>query len=143
MTKFEEQLKEWDSVVDKNNSLDTDCFLHIDWSSAGDGYKREIHRDSDKRIWNFLIFLSDKDWKGGDTLIHSSDNLTKYPRHLWDNKLPIYKKIEANKNRGLFFLSTPNSYHSVSEQFETKTDRKFIYGSYSLRKGAAFIKNKI
>jgi len=140
LTKYESDLKKWGCVVDKSSSLKKDCFLHIDWSVATDGYSREIHRDSDKRIWSFLIFLSDKNWNGGDTLIHSSDNLTKYPRHIWDNSLPVHKTIKSKTNTGVFFLSTPNSYHSVSKQFNTKSSRNFIYGSYSVRNGAAFKK---
>ena len=42
-----------------------------DWSSSG--YIREIHRDTDKRIWNFLIFLSDKDWDGGDFIMEGRE----------------------------------------------------------------------
>jgi len=138
------QLKEWNSIVSKNSSLKSDCFLHINWSSATDGYVREIHRDTDKRIYNFLIFLNDKDWEGGDFIIHSSDmkqSGSYLEKQIWEkNKLPIYETVEAKKNRGIFFLSTPNSYHSVSEQFNTKTLRKFIYGSYSYKHGDVFKK---
>lgn len=137
---YDEYLKKWDSVIDKKCSLKTDCFVHIDWSSAGDGYKREIHRDTDKRIWNFLIFLSDKDWNGGDFIIHTVGDLKNYPRQVFDRKLPIYKTIEAKKNLGIFFLSTPDSYHSVSLQNNTKSSRKFIYGSYSYRNGDVYKK---
>ena len=54
---YNEDLSKWDSNINKNNSLFKDCSLHIDWSSASDDYVREIHRDMDKRIWNFLIFF--------------------------------------------------------------------------------------
>ena len=137
---YGDELKKWDSVIDTTYSLETNCFTHIDWSSAGDGYIREIHRDTDKRIWNFLIFLSDKDWDGGDFIMHTCDELTSYPHQIWDKKLPVYKTIEAKKNRGLFFLSTPNSYHSVTKQLNTKSPRNFIYGSYSYRNGDVFKK---
>ena len=132
INQYEKNLNQWDCIINNSSSLKNECFTHIDWSSASDGYTREIHRDSDKRIWSFLIFLSDKDWDGGDFIIHSSDDLKEYPRHIWDNSLPIHKKIEAKKNLGLFFLSTPNSYHSVDIQSNTRSDRKFIYGSYSV-----------
>ena len=42
---------------------------------AEDGYVREPHCDSDPRFWNFVIFLNDKDWEGGDFMIHSSDKV--------------------------------------------------------------------
>lgn len=141
---YNDDLSRWGSNITENSSLSTDCFLHIDWSVANDGYVREIHRDTDKRIWNFLIFFNDKDWEGGDFVIHSSDGTGNLPQQLWnESALPKYKTLEAKKNRGLFFLSTPDSYHSVSKQFNTKTPRKFIYGSYSFRKGDVFkIRNK-
>lgn len=137
---YNDDLNKWECNLNEHTSLHTDCFTHIDWSSATDGYVREIHRDTDKRIWNFIIFLSDKDWEGGDFLIHSSDELTNYPHQIWDKSLPVTKTIEAKANRGCFFLSTPNSYHSVSKQFNTKSPRKFIYGSYSYRNGDVFRK---
>lgn len=138
---YDDELKDWGSVVTGDSSLKTDSFLHIDWSSATDGYVREIHRDTDKRIWNFLIFFNDKDWEGGDFLIHSSDSLNRLDQQIWDLKaLPVHKTIEAKKNKGVFFLSTPDSYHSVSKQFNTNSPRKFIYGSYSYRKGDVFNK---
>lgn len=140
---YDEDLKKWDSVISKDSSLNTDCFLHVDWSSATDGYVREIHRDTDKRIWNFLIFFNDKDWEGGDFLIHSSDRQNMLPHQIWqEGALPIHDTIQAKKNRGLFFLSTPDSYHSVSKQFNTNSPRKFIYGSYSYRNGDVFKKRE-
>ncbi len=138
-----EELEKWDSVITNRNSLDTDCFLYLDIATATDGYYREIHRDTDKRIWNFLIFLNDKDWEGGDFLIHSSDKMSMYPRQIFDTSmfdLPVEKVIEAKKNRGVFFLSVPNSYHSVSVQSKTNTPRNFLYGSYSYRGGDVFNK---
>jgi hypothetical protein len=138
---YGEQLQDWDSVIGEKSSLTTDCFTHIDWSSATDGYVREIHRDTNKRIWNFLIFFNDKDWEGGDFLIHSSDSLSELDRQIWDlNALPVHKTIEAKKNKGVFFLSTPDSYHSVSKQFNTNNPRKFIYGAYSYKNGDVFNK---
>jgi len=140
---YETDLRKWDSVITKNNSLSTDCFIHIDWSSSTNGYTREIHRDSDKRIWNFLIFFNDKDWEGGDFCIHTSDTLTSFPDQIWDKSLPVYKTIEAKKNLGLFFLSTPNSYHSVTIQQNTNVPRQFIYGSFSYRNGDVFKKRSL
>jgi hypothetical protein len=137
---YQAEITKFDSPITKKSSINTDCFVHMDWSASGDGYSREIHRDSDKRIWNFLIFFSNKDWDGGDFLIHSSDQLTEYPCQIWNNSLPIDKTIEAKENMAIFFLSTPNSYHSVSTQSYTRSDRKFIYGSLSYRLGDAFLK---
>ena len=130
---YEEELKQWQSVLSEKSGPQTDSFLHIDWSEARDGYKREIHRDTNPRIWNFLVFFNDKDWDGGDFIIHTSDNMKVFPQQIFNKELPIHKTIEAKKNRAVFFLSVPNSYHSVSTQRNTKTPRKFIYGAYTMK----------
>ena len=108
----------------------------MDWSIAGENYDTPIHRDTDKRVFNFIIFLSDKDWEGGDFLMHSSESLTSYP--IKHKSLPIFKTIEAKKNRGLFFLSVPNSYHSVSNMVNVNSYRKFVYGAISYKNGDVF-----
>ena len=132
-SQYADVLKKWESVLTPESGPESDSFLHIDWSEAGDGYTREIHRDTDPRIWNFIIFFNDKDWDGGDFIIHSSDALKIYPRQIFNGTLPVERVVEAKKNRAIFFLSTPNSYHSVSKQSNTKTPRKFIYGAYTMK----------
>lgn len=126
--RYEEELRYWGSAIGKESRI-CDFITDIDWSVADDGYVREIHRDSRDRVWNFLIYLNDKSWSGGDFVIHSSDNVAYFKQHFWRKKLPVHRVIEAKRNLGVFFLSTPNSYHSVSKQFETKEPRQFIYGS--------------
>ena len=137
ISKYSEKLKYWKSNINSSTSIKEDCFIHLDWSMSEDGYVREIHCDSDPRFWNFIIFLNDKNWDGGDFMMHSSDNVNYFKKHFWKKKLPIEKVFEAKKNTGVFFLSTPNSYHSVSIQHNTKGPRKFIYGSISY-KGKTF-----
>ena len=138
LEQYTDSIEKWQGVVTQTSSLNSDCYLHIDWSSASDGYVREIHTDSRKRVWNFLIFLNDKEWDGGDFVIHSSDDIHTLDHQIWNHKLPVHRTIEAKKNLGIFFLSTPDSYHSVTLQSNTKTPRQFIYGSYSYRQGSAF-----
>lgn len=138
---YNTELEKFGCRLNRNSSLQTDCYTHIDWSTAEDGYVREIHTDSTKRIWNYLIFFNDKDWEGGDFIIHSPNNSIEKQQQYFNNELPIYKVIEAKANRALFFLSTPDSYHSVSLQSNTKTPRKFIYGSYSYKYGDVFKSN--
>lgn len=129
LDEYQSEMSELGSVLNSSNaSLETNCFLHIDWSSSKNGYHREVHRDSPKRIWNFLIFFNDKDWKDGDFVIHRKEG----------GKFVVDRVVEAKANMGVFFLSTPNSYHSVSKQHSTKSPRNFIYGSYSYRNGEVF-----
>ena len=67
--------------------------------------------------------------------------MNRLEQRLWnENALPVHQTVEAKKNKGIFFLSTPDSYHSVSKQLNTKSPRKFIYGSYSYRDGDVFRK---
>jgi hypothetical protein len=141
MNYYKDYIEHWYGNVSVDSEVGKDCFLDMDWSVAGDGYVREVHKDMPKRILNFLIFFSDKDWDGGDFLIHTSDDMIELPRQIW-KELPVHDIIEAKKNRGIFFLSTPDSYHSVSKQSNTKSDRKFIYGAYSLFTGGAFGRQK-
>lgn len=128
---YSDEIKKWNGIIDDNFNFERDAFLHIDWSSANDGYTREIHRDTHPRIWNFIIFFNDKDWDGGDFLVHKSDGMTQFKQQLFGETLPVHEVFEAKKNRAVFFLSTPNSYHSVPIQSNTKTPRKFIYGAYT------------
>ncbi len=138
--KFKSSMEHWGCKIKAEDSLKEEMFTHIDWSEAGDGYIREIHADSQKRFMNFLIFFNDKNWGGGDFVIHSSDGVKDYhqprggaPKLYKDEPVKIHSIIPAKANRAVFFLSSPNSLHSVSKQHETKEFRKFIYGAYSSR----------
>ena len=138
---FEHSSKKWGcTLTEKDMILSLKMFLHVDWSEATDGYVREIHADSRKRFVNFLIFFNDKNWEGGDFVIHSSDSIKRfskpasgYKEFYNEQNAPIHEVIEAKKNRAVFFLSSPNSLHSVSKQTNSKEYRKFIYGAYSRR----------
>lgn len=138
---FEHSSKKWGcTLTEKDMILSLKMFLHVDWSEAADGYVREIHADSQKRFVNFLIFFNDKNWEGGDFVIHSSDSIKRfskpasgYKEFYNEQNAPIHEVIEAKKNRAVFFLSSPNSLHSVSKQTNSKEYRKFIYGAYSRR----------
>ena len=132
---FRRGMREWECLVGKQSKLGKDTYVHLDWSEAGDGYWREVHTDRDVRIVNFLVFFNDKDWDNGDFQSYSSDGLVDHSQKQYFNGLPdavkLDKTIEAKANRAVFFLSTPNSYHGVSEQSNTNELRKFIYGSWS------------
>tara|TARA_Y100000361_G_C11159118_1_gene346027 strand:- start:1942 stop:2628 length:687 start_codon:yes stop_codon:yes gene_type:complete len=139
--KYKDELNKWDSVVNENSSLNDGFYFDMDWSVATEGYSTPIHRDTDKRVFNFIIFLSDKNWDGGDFTLHSSDGLNNFPIN-YDN-LPIAKSVEAKTNKGLFFLSVPNSYHSVSKMINVNSNRKFIYGAISYRHGDVFRRRNV
>lgn len=132
---FSEGMREWQCRANKRSLVGKDTYLHMDWSEAGDGYWREVHTDREVRIVNFLVFFNDKNWDNGDFESYSSDGVVDFTQKQFFNGLPedikLDSTIEAKANRAVFFLSTPNSYHAVSEQANTKELRKFIYGSWS------------
>jgi len=138
--KFKSSMEHWGCTLTDELISNEKMFTHIDWSEAGDGYVREVHADSQKRFMNFLIFFNDKNWSGGDFIVHSSDEVETYhqprggaPKLYNEEPVKIHSIIPAKANRAVFFLSSPNSLHSVTKQYETKEFRKFIYGAYSSR----------
>ena len=71
-----------------------------------------------------------------------SSNSKSYPRFPLKKNVEIFNRFQPKKSQGLFFLSSPNSYHGVSK-FITKNDirRTFIYGSFSLNKPVKWLFN--
>lgn len=86
----------------------------------------------------FYNFFNDKNWDGGDLILHSTENIVIHKRTFFFKKIPISKIIEAKKNIGAFGLSTPNSYHSVSRQEKSLENRLFVYGSLSIPESKVF-----
>lgn len=113
-------------------------YLDMDFSVSEKGYQRGPHRDRDSRIVNFLIYLNTLSKFDGGTLCFyqiKKINNFKFPRFPKFSELKSGKKFKANRGVCIFFLSSPDSYHSVSK-FLGKNNKKryFIYGSYSLNK---------
>ena len=71
----------------------------MDFSIATKGYFREIHRDSDNRIYVFLLFLNKiKNDKGGKFKFHKLKNMPK--NLLLDQMNKIAKKLtQSNQIR--------------------------------------------
>lgn len=122
-------------------------YLDMDFSVSKKGYYRGPHRDRDTRIINFLIYLNSlKKNDGGKLYFYNIKNKTKfvYSRFPKSKELKVGDSFNARKGLGIFFLSSPNSYHSVSK-FLGKKDKKryFIYGSYSLNKRVSWMQKLI
>ena len=123
--------------------------LLFDYSKAGDGYFREIHRDSDSRLIVFLLYLNSlpSEVKGGSLDIFKLKNdITEKPAR---PKKEICEKIESVKpkpGRLVIFRNDETSYHSVErlENFGNSGHfRSFIYGGFTTLSGInPFIKNK-
>ena len=124
--KYERELNFWKAGID---FFDSDLKIVLYWANSEDGYWREPHFDSNGRLWSFIVFFNDKQWDGGDLVLHKSSNVFFHVRNYFFKKLPILKTIKAKSNSGVFWLSSPDSYHSVTLQKNTRESRKFIYGS--------------
>ena len=129
----------------KTNLKKNILYLDLDFSVSEKGYFRGPHRDRDSRVVNFLIYLNElKKVDGG--MLHfyrtKKKNNYAYPRFPKKNEVSVSNKIISKRGAGTFFLSTPDSYHSVS-RFHGKINKKryFIYGSYSLNKPVKWFQN--
>ena len=121
--------------------------VFFDASSAANGYKREIHRDSDQRIFVFLLYLNSPSCNdaasGGDLCLHAlaGDDLDPLPQPHPD-KTVIIKEIKPEPGCLVIFENDLTSYHSVSEMKGFNDERFFVYGSLTVLSGKnAKIKN--
>ena len=121
--------------------------LLYDFSKSPNGYKREIHRDSDSRTIVFLIYLNElKDnGSGGDLKLHQYKNSSsKVPSQPKEIDCDIIKTIPPKIGRLVTFLNSHDSLHSVSEMKNYDGYRYFLYGSFTLLgKKNNFLKNSI
>ena len=108
-------------------------YLDFNFSLSQKGYKREIHRDKDNRIINFLLYFNEiKSNNGGNFEIYDQiDSNLKLERHPSNNLLKQFVEISPKPGKLIVFLSSPNSYHAVSEMTNDNDKRFFVYGSYS------------
>jgi hypothetical protein len=125
-------------TTEKTNTKKNIIYLDMDFSISHKGYSRGPHVDRDSRVLSFLIYLNDLDKKDGARLelYNIKKNITHdSERYISKNKLKLIKCIKPAAGKIIFFESTPNSYHSVTNFYAKKTlKRYFIYGSYSLNK---------
>ena len=109
--------------------------LLYDYSKSPNGYKREVHRDSDSRTIVFLIYLNNlnENGTGGDLKFHKyiKDD-KKIPAQPQENDCSLIDTISPKKGRMVIFLNTYNSLHSVSEMSNHNGYRHFLYGSFTL-----------
>tara|TARA_B100000586_G_scaffold168100_1_gene122623 strand:+ start:120 stop:1055 length:936 start_codon:yes stop_codon:yes gene_type:complete len=109
----------------------------FDLSLAGNGYKREIHRDSDNRVFVFILYLSELDDKGsgGDLRIYSSQNTdesTIMNTRPSKDEVRDVSSIKPQKNRLVVFLNSERSFHGVDKMEQYQTKRLFCYGSFTM-----------
>ena len=122
--------------------------LDIDFSMSKRGYFREPHRDRSTRIINFLIYLNSIPRKNGGILeIFKTkkdwgSEFSSNPRFPKKKFVKLINKFQPKNSQGLFFISSPNSYHGVSKFMpKNNSKRVFIYGSFSLNKPVRWLFN--
>lgn len=108
--------------------------LLYDYSISKDGYAREIHRDSDARFIVFLLYLNDLDENVGGSLrmFKSKKKMKDYPFRPDNSSVEKYADFTPKKGKLIMFLNTSNAYHDVSLMKNSKNERHFIYGAYTL-----------
>ena len=115
------------------------------YSRAGNGYLREIHRDSDNRLIVFLLYFNElpKEAIGGTLdlykLIKKDRNLAT-PDH---NSCEKVDSIKPEAGKLLVFRNEEDSYHAVSCMENSNEFRHFVYGGFTLlSEKNPYIKNK-
>jgi len=129
---LEKKILFFKSLINKKKYIE----LLYDYSQSGNGYSREIHRDSDSRLIVFLLYLNDLDDKaiGGNLEIYklkSDNNKDFVPRPKYDDCI-LMETIKPKTGRLVIFSNTDNSYHAVSQMKGSDTRRHFLYGGFSL-----------
>ncbi|WP_320675091.1 2OG-Fe(II) oxygenase [Prochlorococcus sp. MIT 1341] len=118
----------------------------FDYSNANSGYTREIHRDSDSRVFVLLLYLNylEDSTEGGTLDVYEPlQSLSKYPPQIPQSKAKKILEIHPRPGRLVIFFNQSNSYHAVSKMSRSKIGRHFIYGGYTMQNslGAPAIKS--
>jgi hypothetical protein len=116
-----------------------DLFVRLDLALGSVGYGKPVHCDRPNRLSSMLIYFCDADdieMDGGELLIHRHKQTKPYrdhERHPKAEDLAEIERLRAHPNRGVFFLSSNNSYHSATEVKAQRDYRRFVYISISSR----------
>lgn len=120
--------------------------LLYDYSVAGNGYGREVHRDSDNRLIVFLLYLNslDKNTVGGNLEILRFKNDLKYSSAKPSIKdCEIIESVIPETGKLVIFQNDDQSFHRVTEILNAQSKRHFIYGGFTLLGGKnPYITNK-
>tara|TARA_Y100000768_G_scaffold388050_1_gene381682 strand:+ start:1641 stop:2504 length:864 start_codon:yes stop_codon:yes gene_type:complete len=110
-----------------------------DYSSAVNGYGREIHRDSDNRMIVCLLYLSSlsKESSGGNLKLYKHKDIekTRFIAQPKEEDCEIIDTIKPEKGRLVIFENTEKSYHSVDKIENNTSPRHFVCGNFTILKG--------
>ena len=107
-----------DSVYNGTDIYEEKYGFVMNLARANDGYIQAKHVDLSPKFIVMLFFFQDKNWNGGDFIMHDRNDETKT------------KVFEAKKNQCIAFLSSKDSIHSVPLQSNTVKPRDFFYAAY-------------
>ncbi len=109
--------------------------LLYDYSKSPNGYKREIHRDSDSRTIVFLLYLNklSDQGEGGDLELYKyNNNQNKIPSRPKESDCTLIERVTPKSGRLVTFVNSHDSLHAVSEMKNHNGYRHFLYGSFTL-----------
>jgi len=110
--------------------------LLFDYSKAGNGYSRQIHRDSDNRLVVFILYLNSPsktdNHKGGNFDIYKLINGKKNVPFPDKKNCKKIKSIKPKPGQLIVFLNDNNSFHGVEKMKNHSQSRDFIYGGFTL-----------
>jgi Rps23 Pro-64 3,4-dihydroxylase Tpa1-like proline 4-hydroxylase len=115
----------------------------FDVSKANHGYAREIHRDSDSRLYVFLIYFNDLDYAnyGGELLLYKyKGDLPPKPQPS-EEECELIQSLTPKSGRLVIFKNDDYAFHAVSEMQKMAGYRYFCYGGFTSMRGCnPFIK---
>jgi hypothetical protein len=110
-----------------------ELFVHLDVSSAHNGYTREIHTDNPNRLLAMVMYFTSAQETGGAggqlALFKHREKkpLSEYERFPKDADTVLLESVSPEDDKAAIFLCTKNSYHSVPLVKDAKAWRNFIY----------------
>ncbi len=108
--------------------------LLYDYSTAADGYSREIHRDSDSRRVVFLLYLNglSGEAEGGTLEFYKpKQTLEKFSPQPDNSDCELKDVVKPKAGRLVCFRNSSTAYHSVPIMKGHKDLRHFVYGGYT------------
>jgi hypothetical protein len=120
-------------LQDKVSKRPQELYVHLDVSSAHNGYTREIHTDNPNRLLAMVMYFSSAEETGGEggqlaLFRHRQQKpLSEYERFPKDEDTILLESVSPQDNKAAIFLNTKNSYHSVPLVKNAKAWRNFIY----------------
>ena len=109
----------------------------FDINKANHGYAREIHRDSDSRLYVFLIYFNDLDSDnfGGELLLYKYKGVGIPKPQPLEEECELLEKLAPKRGRLIIFKNNDYALHAVSELQKSAGYRYFCYGGFTLLHG--------